>query len=926
MPMNRKPLIRLLFACLVMLTVGDRADAAAEYAVEKILPQIGQRGTTVDVVVYGTHLQTAQEVLFFQPGIECVGFSMLEEALDDRGFPRQLKPGQAVLMKLKIAPDCPPGEHLLRIRTADALSEMVAFWVTTLPVVQEEHPWADRDEKGRPIRNDSPEFAQAVPLNSVVSGICSGAVAQDHDWYAIDVKKGQSITVELLASRLGTHHYDGLNDPTVSVHDERGRQLVSNDDNALHLQDPIVQFVPEKTGRFFIHVRQSIDYETGGRPYGMHVGTFPRPLVCFPLGAKAGEVAMISLLGDIRGRLEEQVVVPTPGPYEAGEVKIFAADAEGHHSFWPNRIRASELPDFFEPQKTLASDAAEFDLEEFRYWTTAGGKKSSGQLKVLRQMETAVDLERSVDRRVVTLPLESLSQADRDYLEARSQAVAAREAAREDRKSSEKIPHLINQRLPVAINGVIESRGETDWFRFSAKKGDRYRVRTYAATLDSELDARVIIKPAEGNLAKQQWDEDDSRWEPHDLTGHHYRHQTKLRLDPVFMFEPKTDGDWLIGISDTRREGGPRHVYRVEFEPHIDSAFVTHEPARSQNALARDRVVLFPGRRSTRPLLIQKGFGSTYNEPLQLRAEGLPAGVTMEAPPFRQGDGNVPVTFIAEPGVKPIATLVDLIVEPVDPTARESFRGGFVMNTRPTDRRGGFAMCFRITRRLALAVVEGAAFDLAVDPPRTPLVHNGTLDLTVRVNRQPGFAGAVYLEADWLPPGVERQPPLIIKAAETAGTYRLKAGPKAVVGDFPFIITGREYEGGDPISGTGFHYVCSPSVPVTVGEPHLIVTLLRAAIERGQAGTITAEINHHKPFAGEAELRLGRLPFGVEQIEPIPRATSRDTTATFHVKVTKDCLTGLYRDIYCEALVQEKGQTIREESGSGMLRVDPERN
>jgi len=436
----------------------------------------------------------------------------------------------------------------------------------------------------------------------------------------------------------------------------------------------------------------------------------------------------------------------------------------------------------------------------------------------------------------------------------------------------------------------------------------------------------VIIKPAEGNPAKQQWDEDDSTWDRFDLTGHHYRHQTKLRLDPVFMFEPKTDGDWLIGISDTRREGGPRHVYRVEFEPHIDSAFVTHEPARSQNALARDRVVLFPERRVTRPLLIQKGFGSTYNEPLQLRAEGLPAGVTMEAPPFRQGDGNVPVTFIAEPGVKPTATLVDLIVEPVDPTARESFRGGFVMNTRPTDRRGGFAMCFRITRRLALAVVEGAAFDLAVDPPRTQLVHNGTLDLTVRVIRQPGFDGAVYLEADLLPPGVERQPPLIIKAGETAGTFRLKAGPKAVIGDFPFIITGREYAGGDPISGTGFHYVCSPGVPVTVGEPHLIVTLLRAAIERGQAGTITAEINHQKPFAGEAELRLNRLPFGVEQIEPIPRVTSRDTTATFHLKVMKDCLTGLYRDIYCEALVQEKGQPIREESGSGMLRVDPERN
>ena len=34
-----------------------------------------------------------------------------------------------------------------------------------------------------------------------------------------------------------------------------------------------------------------------------------------------------------------------------------------------------------------------------------------------------------------------------------------------------------------------------DWFRFRAKKGERYRVRTYAATLGSSLDARIWIRP-----------------------------------------------------------------------------------------------------------------------------------------------------------------------------------------------------------------------------------------------------------------------------------------------------------------------------------------------------------------------------------------------------------------------------------------------
>lgn len=920
----RSKLPGLVLGVALVAACGPAAGETG-YVVDVMLPQIGQQGTTVDVVLQGNGLEQPREVLFFRPGLRCTGFSPLAEVIDDRGVARAMKAGTATQMRLEIAADCPPGEHLLRIRTHDNLSELVAFWVTPLPVIEEACPWADRDVKGEPVRNDSPQFAQAVPLNSAVSGVCPAGVPQDDDWYVIEAKQGQPVTIEMLASRLGTHHYAGLNDPVVSVHDERGRQLVRNDDNALHSQDPVVQFLPEQTGRFFIHVRQSMDLEDKLRPYVMHVGTFPRPLVCFPLGARAGGTAAISLLGDIRGRLEREVVPPTPGPYEQSYVEIFTADEQGHQSFWPNRIIASELPDVFEPREPM-TEAAAFDLNEYRRWTMTNGKQSAGALKVVRQTDTVIELERQDDRRVVSLPLKSLSEADQEYLRDRRSAVSARADAEQKRRARSRNPHVIRQSLPVAINGVIEAKGETDWYRFSAKNGERYRVRCYAATLDSELDGRIIIKPAEGNPSKQQWEADDSRWEPHDLIGHHYRHQSKLRLDPILMFEPKQDGDWLIGISDTRREAGPRHVYRVEFQPHVDSGFVSLMEYRAQQHPARDRLVLFPGQSFTRPMLVQKGFGSTFNEPLQLRAEGLPEGVTMETPPFRQGDGTIPVTFTVEAGVKPVAALVELVIEPVDPAARESFRGGFVVNTRATDRRGGTAMCFRPTRRLPLAVAEGAAFDLAVDPPRTPLVRNGTLDLTVRVNRHPGFDGAVYLEADWLPPGVNKQPPLIIKADETEGTYRLTAGKQAVTGDFPFSITGRENEGGNPRTGAGFHYLGSQPVSVTVGEPHLIATLLRAAIERGQAGTITAELNQQKPFAGEAELRLGRLPFGVEQVAPIPRVTSRDTTATFHVKVTKDCLTGLYRDIYCEALVQEKGQAIREESGSGMLRVDPERN
>lgn len=824
---------------MAVAMAGSVVFGQGGYTVDMIQPQIGRRGTTVEVIVRGTRLDDPQDVLFYQDGIRCTGFTPLEECVNDRGIRQRLKPGEALRMTLKIAPDCPLGEHLLRLRTRDFLSEMVAFWVTPLTIVDEKCAWADRNDTA--ARNDAPEFAQAIPLNVAVSGICPGGVSQDHDWYAIDAAKGERITVEVLASRLGTHHYDGLNDPAVSIRDAQGRLIARNDDNALHTQDPVVQFIPEADGRFFIHVRQQMDYESTVRPYVMHVGTFPRPMVASPLGASAGRAAEITLLGDIAGPITRRVEVPEPGPFETAYVELFSADENGHTSFWPNRIHASRLTDIFE-------------------------RETNGE------------------------------------------------------------PTVITRSLPVALNGVITAEGETDWYRFNARKGERYRIRTYAKTLDSELDARIVIKPADGNPSAQRWDEDDSTWDRHDLVGHHYRHQIKDRLDPIFLFEPQADGDWLMGISDTRRESGPRHVYRVEFQPHVDGAFVTLADYPSQAHITRDRIVLFPGHAFTRSMIVQKGLGSTFAGPLQVRAEGLPTGVVMEAPTFRQADGSIPVTFVADAAAKPTTALINIVVEPVDPTIREAFRGGFVLNTRPTDRRGGFAMCFRLTRRLALAVVEQPAFDLSVDPPQTPLVRNGTLDMTVRVERHPGFEGAVYLESDWLPPGVGKQPPLIIEAERAQATYRLTAGKEARVGDFPFTITGRENEGGDVRTAAGFHYVSSRPVSVTVGEPHVVVILARSAIERGSDGTITAEINHQKPFSGEAELRLGRLPYGVEQIAPFPRITGRDTTATFHLRVTNDCLVGSYRDIFCEALVPDNGQMIREESGSGVLRVDPERN
>lgn len=836
---------RVLLIVFVALFVKP-AVAQFGYTVEVLYPQIGQAGTTVDVTIEGNFLHDPQGVLFYQPGIRCTKLEPITAVPHfQTGVERKVEPGRAAKLTFEIAKDAAPGEYQMRVRTRDNLSELVTFWVTPFPVVHEKHPWTDRDSSdGTPTRNDSPKHAQSTPLNSTVCGYLPAGPPQDDDWYSVECQAGQRLAVEVLAARLGTFHYSGMNDPAVSIFDEQGRLLGRNDDNALHTQDPVVSVITPEDGRYYIHLRQQMDYETSMRHYAMHVGTFARPLVAFPLGGQVRKPFDITLLGDAAGPLQMSIVSnKTPGPFEASHHDLFHAAQSSPAPPTSNTIQLATFGDVYEA----------------------------------------------------------------------------------DDQTSLTAPQPIGEALPIAINGRITSEGEVDWYQFAASKGERYRIRTYGKTLDSELDARVWIRPAPGNPSGRTYDVDDSLWDPHDLVGHHYREQIKDRLDPIFMFEPDADGEWLIGIGDTRREFGPHHVYRVEFQPHVDSAFVYFPQYPSQAKIVRDRIVLFPGHSYMHPMAVQPGFGSTYDGALQLRALNLPEGVTMEAAPFTQDAGIIPVLFSATQDAQVGAETIDLVVEPVDPQARANFRGGFIQVIPATQRRGGYAMCFDRTRKMALAVVEGAAFDLSIDRPRIPLVRNGELALKVNVTRHTGFDGDVYCEMDWLPEGVSKQPPLIIRSGETEAVYRLRATSNATPGEYPVSITGRENSGGIVRTGAGLHYVCSPSVALTVGEPYVTIQLARAAIERQTIGEIVAEITHHKPFSGEATLQLGRLPFGVEQVQPYPKIKAGDTSAELRVKVTADCLVGQYKDVFCNVTVTDGGQQITQQTGSGVLRVDPER-
>src|SRR4051794_18753251 len=116
-----KPALLSLLAILAASTAQ-----AASPSLAAIRPIGGQRGSEVEVVLSGARLGDAQELLWYQPGIETVSLAKVDD--------------NNVKVKLKIAADAPLGIHDVRLRTATGVSEHRTFSVGPYPVVYEAEP------------------------------------------------------------------------------------------------------------------------------------------------------------------------------------------------------------------------------------------------------------------------------------------------------------------------------------------------------------------------------------------------------------------------------------------------------------------------------------------------------------------------------------------------------------------------------------------------------------------------------------------------------------------------------------------------------------------------------------------------------------------------------------------------------------------
>jgi len=361
-----------------------------------------------------------------------------------------------------------------------------------------------------------------------------------------------------------------------------GRKITANDDNPLHLQDPVVSTRIDFDGHAFVVVERSVK-QPHRTSYAVHIGTNRRPMIAFPLGGTTGTRQVFRMIGDASGAFEETLPVPT----KRGDFEFFG-DAPSSLM-----LRSSPFPNVLE------------------------------------------------------------------------EAYAAE-------------PRV--QRLPAALNGVIDRHDDVDAFRFPAKKDEALHIRVFAASMGSPIDARISIRPinSNGQPGEVETKADDSRLTDRDVFGTSYRGGGGRPgfLDPSSLWKPKADGEYVLEISDSSGSGGTTGVYRIEIErPRTVVQTVLRSRTFDWSESTRFTGLALPrGGRWTVNVSFPNGQWNRPKSPFALVAHGLPEGVRLISPRVPQGVTIWPMQLIAKPDAKVGGAAITLEARPVDSTIQVESR------------------------------------------------------------------------------------------------------------------------------------------------------------------------------------------------------------------------------------------------------------
>ena len=320
--------------------------------------------------------------------------------------------------------------------------------------------------------------------------------------------------------------------------------------------------------------------------------------------------------------------------------------------------------------------------------------------------------------------------------------------------------------VPQAINGRMDGPNDIDNYAITLKAGQTVRCEVRARRNGSSLDSTIrVLNAMAGVIA----------------TNDDIHPSTK---DSMLVFTPPADGVYTLQIRDLLNRGGPTFGYVL---------FVKPEVADFTAQCDEDRAGLGPG--TNMPWYVKLTKSGNFHAPVEIRVEGLPAGVTF-APltiPAHATDGVLILQAAAD--AKPVASLVKVIAKATIPGADGQpprIIEKLVEPLTEMEMPGGGRMASPVETQM---VSVCSVFDIAavrVAPTELTLKPGEKATIEVEIQRRENYKDRLTLDVMLqhlgqvfgtpLPPGVkliDSGAKLSLDANETKGRVVIEIAPDA---------------------------------------------------------------------------------------------------------------------------------------------------
>ncbi len=271
------------------------------------------------------------------------------------------------------------------------------------------------------------------------------------------------------------------------------------------------------------------------------------------------------------------------------------------------------------------------------------------------------------------------------------------------------------QELPAGAVGVsgrlLVPNGE-DRYRVPVTPKTRVRLEVFAERYGSPLDAALVVRNEQGGQLARVEDGPTS-------------------LDPVLEYAvPDNVTAVVVGVVDSQGRGGPNAVYRLVVTPQQAGM----GQADYQLVTPAQRLALPVGGRAIVPVLIERG---SYEGRVELSAEGLPAGASLQGANIPEGADGALVT-VQRGEAAGGAVITRWRGRAADGEVRD-----VVTKNHPLERLQPW-----LATEVAVAATTAKADDFQIDwrglPSDAGLLPASKLNLPVKVTK-PAGSGAVRL-------------------------------------------------------------------------------------------------------------------------------------------------------------------------------------